>query len=120
MRRILLVLSMAALMAAMLAAMAAPAMAFNSSQHCAELNPESPCPFPDDEGAPIFTGGPGGSHREGTRGNLENVKASPSSIVLHCRELGGKGSVGFHFNPNAPEITGGGDCEEVLTGGGLG
>jgi hypothetical protein len=110
MRRILLVLSVMALLAAMVVATAAPAMAFNSSQHCAELNPQSPCPFLGDEGAPIMSGGPGASHREATRGNLENVKESPSSVVLHCRELEGEGTAVVHFNPNAPAVTGNGTC----------
>jgi hypothetical protein len=112
-RRIILVLSVVAVMAMMLAAMAAPAMAFNSSQHCAELNPQSPCPFLGDEGAPIMSGGPGASHREATRGNLENVKLSPSSVVLHCRELEGEGSVVVHFNKQKEgETTGNGTCLE--------
>ena len=110
MRRILLVLSVAALMAMMLAAMASPAMAFNSSQHCAELNPQAACPFPEDEGPPIMSSGPGASHREATRGNLENVKESPSSIALHCRELGGEGTTVHHFNDKAPARTGSGTC----------
>ena len=111
MKRILLLLSVALVLAAMLVATAATAMAFNSAQHCAVLNPQSPCPFPEDEGAPIMSGGPGASHREATRGNLENVKESPSSVVLHCGELGGEGTVVHHFNRNAPKTTGSGTCE---------
>jgi hypothetical protein len=110
MKRIILVLTVALIMAAMMAAMAMPAMAFNSSQHCTALNPDRPCPFPS-EGPPTLAGGPEASHRQGTEGN-ENVQPNPSSVTVHCRgvEPQGEGVEVIHFNPNAPETTGGGSC----------
>jgi|SRR5215208_3281094 len=96
--------------AALIVTMASPAMAFNSSQHCTELAPERPCPYPT-EGPPTLSGGPEASHRQGTRGN-ENVQPNPSSVVVHCRgvEPQGEGVVAIHFNENAPQTTGGGTC----------
>jgi hypothetical protein len=109
-KRIILLLTVALVMAAMLVAMAMPAMAFNSSQHCAELDPDHPCEFPS-EGAPTQSGGPAASHRQGTRGNPETVKGSPSSLVTHCRGVNEEKGVHVdHFNENAPEETGGGNC----------
>jgi hypothetical protein len=100
--------------AALIVTIASPAMAFNSSQHCPPsdkaLSPE-PCQFGQTEGAPTQSGGPAASHRQATRGNLETVKGSPSSLVTHCRGVNEEKGVHVdHFNENAPATTGGGNC----------
>ena len=108
-RRKLTVLLMAMVMLVMTAA---PAMAFNSSQHCTELDPDHPCPVPT-EGPPATAGGPEASHRQGTKGN-DNVQPNPSSVTVHCSRVpdGESGTMVVHFDKegNATKTTGGGNC----------